>query len=138
VPGGFSAQIRALADRAGLKVESSQGDVVRARFAAKDGRTQLVVFKYAGEVAGKPVVRINSPVANLKTHPLSGEAALRLLRQAGTIKLGAFSIDEGHLVVHQGMLLPDLTPEELRDIAWVLAVFADGVEKELTGGGDVY
>ncbi len=136
-PGGFSEQIKALADRAGFKIESVKGDVVRARFSVKDGRTQLVIFKYAGDLAGKPVVRINSPVANLTTHPLNNEAAIRLLRQAGTLKLGGFAIDEGHLVVHQGMILSHLSPEELRDTVMILAVFADNVEKDITGK-DVY
>ncbi len=37
-------------------------------------------------------------------------------------------------MVHHGMILPELTPDELRDIAYTLAFFADDAEKSLTGG----
>ena len=37
-------------------------------------------------------------------------------------------------MVHQGMILQELTPAELRDIAYTLAFLADDVEKSLTGG----
>ncbi len=130
---GFAERVKQLADEAGIKIQRIADDIAHAVFAVPNGRTQLLVLRYVGDLAGKPVVRITSPVADLSENPLDGDAAIRLLKAAGNVKIGGFAIEGNHLVVHQGMILPELTGAELRDMASTLAVFADDAEQNLTG-----
>jgi hypothetical protein len=132
--GAFADTVTKLCDQAGLKTQRPDDNVVIARFRVNDGRTQTLLFMNSGELAGKPIVKITSPVANLTQHPINGDAAIALLKKAGSVKIGSFSIQGDLLMVHQGMILSELTPAELKDIAFTLAYFADDAEKGLTGG----
>ena len=130
----FAESITKLSDQAGIKIQNLGENVVAAIFQVQDGRTQTLMFINSGEITGKTIVKITSPVANLKEHPINGVAAIAMLKKAGNIKTGSFSSQGDILMVHQGMILPELTPDGLRDIAFTLALFADDAEKSLTGG----
>ena len=131
--GTFAGRIKALADQVGIKVQGISDEGVGAVFAMKDGRTQAVVFTEVGTLAGKLFVEISSPVADLSKQPLSGDAAIGLLRAAARFKVGGFVIYRDKLVVKQGMILSELTAEEFRDVTAAVAVTADDAEKALTG-----
>jgi Putative bacterial sensory transduction regulator len=139
-PERFVERVTELCKAAGIKVRGVDEDGLAADFVFENDRSQQIVFTKAGELLGKTIVGISSPVAHLDDHPLTPDAAQAVLRVNGRLKLGSFAVSpEGDvLVVQQNMLLEDLVADELKTIVLTLVKVADDAERELTGGKDAF
>jgi len=138
----FSGTIEKLAAKAKLKVVTKTETYVQCLFGYEDGRTQMVHMMPAGDLAGHPVVRISTPVAELPGGGLPSNVADGLLKENGTFKIGAFQIlDDGDkriLMFGHNMILDRLEADEMALVVAVLAHTGDQWEKKLGAGSDKF
>ena len=134
----FASTIQNIANQAGLKVITQNDDYVQAGFNLGEDRTQLVHMMPAGDLAGKAVVRISTPVAKLPGGGFPQGVAEGLLKENGSFKIGSFNIVEQGadrlLMFGHNMLLEDLAPGEFEIVVRVLASTGDEWEKKLSQG----
>jgi len=134
----FSAKIQQVANQAGLKVVAQNESFVSCGFGLGDGRSQTVHLAPAGDLAGKPVVRISTPVRELPGD-LPQNIANELLQLNTQFKIGSFGVmaggDKKVLMFAHNMLLDELEPQEFAVVVATLARTGDDFEKKF-GGGD--
>lgn len=134
----FATKIHSIASRANLKVMIQNDNFVSCGFGLGEGRSQTVHLAPAGELAGKEVVRISTPVRELPGD-LPQNIANELLRLNTQFKIGSFGIMQGGdkriLMFTHNMLLDELEPQEFAVVVATLAHTGDEFEKKF-GGGD--
>jgi hypothetical protein len=133
----FAQRIKEVADQAGLKVVEANEDLVVAMFALPEGRKQKVVMMPVGDLLGSTVFVVCSMSQQIDGD-LDAQMANRLLRENANHKVGYWGIidlGEGQFVgCHHSLVLETLDPKELDIIVRTVAMEADKLEMELTGG----
>jgi len=134
----FASRIEHIAGQAGLKVTVNNDSFVTCGIGLSEGRSQLVHLAPSGDLAGRDVVRITTPVQELPAD-LPANLANQLLKMNSEFKIGSFSIIEESgqriLMFGHNMILDELEPRELSLILATLAQSGDEYEKKF-GDGD--
>jgi len=139
----FSDYVRAVAARAGLRVQQQSDFEVTADFDMGDKRTQRVWIGLVGEDSeGNLIISISSPAHRMRPgQKLSLEFANQLLCENASLAHGAWAIrktkEYDYLVMFDTQIVGSMDPEELRASVVAVAARADQMEKKITGG-DVF